>query len=220
MITIFDKDRLLKKWDLWLKASPEDLSYSNIDTDLRHYNLDFRKSIYSKYLPGKSRIAFMGSGNGREVRDAIDLGYDAIAVNGGVDELIIAKRKFNIDNINCDFHFTEFKDNELDAVGSFFSLEHSPVPLFALSEWYRITKPLGKLFIMLPGSPELHQSGDVTGWRHPIVLTELQTKKAVGMVNYNFLEMVNDGFNNYFVFEKPENDDKMTKEIKDFIYSK
>lgn len=78
-----------------------------------------------------------------------------------------------------DFSFLPFDDNKFDLVYSRHSLEHSPMPLLTLMEWYRVTKRY--VALVLP-APEHWRYG---GRNHYFVLNRRQWKvlfEAAGFV--------------------------------------
>lgn len=70
----------------------------------------------------------------------------------GIKYTGISLRTDNPDIINMDFNFLEFDDNSFDCIFSRHSLEHSPMPLIALMEWFRVSNHL--LCLILPNPKE------------------------------------------------------------------
>jgi SAM-dependent methyltransferase len=65
----------------------------------------------------------------------------------------VALNTKNPDVVNMDFSFLEFPDSTFDLIFSRHSLEHSPMPILTLMEWYRVAN--GFLCLILP-NPETY----------------------------------------------------------------
>lgn len=78
----------------------------------------------------------------------------------------VALKVTNPEVINMDFNFLEFPDDTFDCVFSRHSLEHSPMPLISLMEWYRVAKFF--LCIIIP-NPDHY---GWTGLNHYSVMNE------------------------------------------------
>ena len=48
----------------------------------------------------------------------------------------------------CDFHWLDYEDGSFDLIWARHALEHSPMPYFALREWYRVSKQY--LLVVVP----------------------------------------------------------------------
>jgi len=66
----------------------------------------------------------------------------------GVKYTGIAIKTLSPNVINMDFSFLDFPDNSFDCILSRHSLEHSPMPLLTLMEWYRVSRAW--LCVILP----------------------------------------------------------------------
>lgn len=89
-----------------------------------------------------STILDIGCGDGESVRTLRDMGFANVV---GID---IASESPDV--AQGDMHALEFADNSFDIVFSSHSLEHAHDPLQALSEFCRVLKPDGQLYLVLP----------------------------------------------------------------------
>lgn len=58
----------------------------------------------------------------------------------GIEYTGVALKTNNPNVHNMDFSFLNFDDNSFDIIFSRHSLEHSPMPVLTLMEWYRVSK--------------------------------------------------------------------------------
>lgn len=82
---------------------------------------------------------------------------------------------------NMDFSFLEFDDESFDLVFARHSLEHSPMPLLTLMEWYRVAKSF--LCIILP-NPEHY---GWSGMNHYSVMNRDQATFLLGRAGWNVI---------------------------------
>jgi len=88
-------------------------------------------------------------------------------------------RKLERNVHNYDFHFLPYDDLSFDLIVSRHSLEHSPMPLLALFEWYRVSKYW--LCLILP-NPEFWGR---TGLNHYSVLDKEQAVFLLQRARWN-----------------------------------
>lgn len=107
--------------------------------DKGHYALT-REVIqtWMSRLVGCQTVLDVGCGEGyaQKMFEAWGAEYTGVAL--GKDVIIAHKKHRNVKKM--DFTFLDFPDNSFDLVFSRHSLEHSPMPLITLMEWYRVAK--------------------------------------------------------------------------------
>ena len=130
-----------------------------------------------------SKLLFLGCGNGEEVKEAIDMGYDAYGVTLNIDNIEYAKKNYNIELYRCDMHFTNFNSEEFDGVLAFETFEHCYSHHFFLFECNRILKQNGILFLSSP-APENGTIFCDTNIHHTICLSVEQTKSILMQCNF------------------------------------
>lgn len=83
--------------------------------------------------------------------------------------------------LNMDFSFLEFGDDTFDLIFSRHTLEHSPMPLLTLMEWYRVAKSF--LCLILPNPDHYGWAGrnhySVMNRDHSIFLAERAGWRAI-----------------------------------------
>lgn len=99
----------------------------------------------------------------------------------GMEYTGIAIKATNPDILNMDFSFLEFGDNTFDLVFSRHALEHSPMPLLTLMEWYRVAKSF--LCLILP-DPEHY---GWTGMNHYSVMNRDQAIWLAGRAGWRII---------------------------------
>jgi SAM-dependent methyltransferase len=97
-------------------------------------------------LQGCLTVLDAGCGQGNSFPFFTELGMSVIGVTLGEDYDVCKEKGLPV--YNSDFSFLEFPDGSFDAVFSRHSLEHSPMPLLTLMEWYRVAKDF--LCLVLP----------------------------------------------------------------------
>jgi len=75
-------------------------------------------------------------------------GLDYVGICLGEDYEIALKNGKNV--MNCDFTFLPFENETYDMLYARHSLEHSPMPLLTLTEWYRVSKKYVALVLPCP----------------------------------------------------------------------
>lgn len=77
-----------------------------------------------------------GQGFAQPYFEKIGLKYVGITLGSDYGEALEKGRNV----LKMDFHFLDFNDESFDLIYSRHSLEHSPMPLLALMEWYRVSR--------------------------------------------------------------------------------
>lgn len=97
----------------------------------------------------------VGCGQGIAAPMLQNFGLDYTGVTLGNDYAVC--RSHGLKVYNMDFHFLDFPDNSFDLILSRHSLEHSPMPLLALMEWFRVSKSW--LMLILPNAEHYGWAG-------------------------------------------------------------
>jgi predicted O-linked N-acetylglucosamine transferase (SPINDLY family)/glycosyltransferase involved in cell wall biosynthesis/SAM-dependent methyltransferase len=94
------------------------------------------------------RVLDIGCGQGGALEHFQRLGLCATGITLGSDFDICRASGFDV--VQMDHNFMSFNDNEFDFLWCRHVLEHSVVPLFTLTEYRRITKPMGLVYVEVP----------------------------------------------------------------------
>lgn len=133
----------------------------------------FLDTIISSF-PKESNILDVGCGDGISLAKLNELGHTAIGIDLNNEKLNVAKAKGSLAE-KCDMHnMFIFNDNQFDVIISSHSLEHAYDPRKVLSEFFRVLKPEGLLFIVVPFPDiaeyaiEAHVGRDILGTSDPL----------------------------------------------------
>jgi ubiquinone/menaquinone biosynthesis C-methylase UbiE len=111
----------------------------------------------------------VGCGRGYALDIFSKMGIDAIGITIDKDDMETAKsRGRNVELM--DMSFLEFEDEYFNGIWARHSLEHSIFPYFTLSEFSRVLKPKGWMYVEVPGINTV--SGHELNKNHYSVLTE------------------------------------------------
>ena len=139
-------------------------NFSNINTYLNKLLQDiyasppdekhtaWARNVFDKWFLNNTSVKTVldvGCGDTALIKDwfgAIGAEYTGIALNSN-----------NPNVTNMDFSFLSFEDDSFDLIWSRHSLEHSPMPLLTLMEWYRVSKSW--LCLILPNPLEYGWAG-------------------------------------------------------------
>lgn len=97
--------------------------------------------------PG-ARVLDIGCGQGLALAQFRRLGVEAIGITLGPDYDVCRAQGFDVRQM--DQNFMSFADAEFDFLWCRHVLEHSVAPLFTLSEYRRVTKPSGLVYVEVP----------------------------------------------------------------------
>jgi SAM-dependent methyltransferase len=97
--------------------------------------------------PGQ-RVLDVGCGQGLALEHFAALGLDTVGINLGTDADICRAKGFKVRGM--DQSFLDFADEAFDFLWCRHILEHSVFPLFTLSEYRRVVKPGGYVYIEVP----------------------------------------------------------------------
>jgi len=105
--------------------------------------------IQNGYLKPGSRILDVGCGRGFSMAFFAEQGFSAVGITLGQEDLKICRQK-GLDVFRMDQSFLDFKDDDFDLIWCRHCLEHSIFPYFTLSEFLRVLKPGGHLYVEVP----------------------------------------------------------------------
>lgn len=125
-----------------------------MNRDFRHLNLYLNKLIPDAYNapPDEQHTKWalevfnLWWANNKQVKEVLDVGCGDTAFmkpyfeGMGAKYHGIALNSNSPDVTNGDFSFLDFEDESVDLIWSRHSLEHSPMPLISLMEWYRVSR--------------------------------------------------------------------------------
>jgi SAM-dependent methyltransferase len=97
--------------------------------------------------PG-ARVLDVGCGQGLALEQFRALGLDTVGITLGSDAEICRRKGFDVREM--DQNFMDFADGSFDLLWCRHVLEHSVAPLFTLSEYRRVTKPGGLVYVEVP----------------------------------------------------------------------
>lgn len=111
-----------------------------------------RNAIESLYHDGfirpGDRVLDIGCGQGLALEQFRRLGLEAVGITLGSDAETCRAKGFEVHQM--DQNFMEFADGEFDLLWCRHVLEHSVAPLFTLTEYRRLMKPNGLVYIEVP----------------------------------------------------------------------
>lgn len=106
--------------------------------------------VNRKYpLAPNSKILDVGCGQGLGLELFSGKGFSPIGITLGDEDLSICRQK-GYEVFEMDQSFLDFGDHEFDIVWCRHCLEHSIFPYFTLSEFFRVLKQKGYLYIEVP----------------------------------------------------------------------
>lgn len=102
------------------------------------------------FVKPPAKLLILGTGTGREVAMARELGYDAFGTSLAPRNIFFAKEMVGVEVFYCDNHFLPFPDKSFDCIAGFQVLEHTISPLIMLLECNRLLKEEGWCIMETP----------------------------------------------------------------------
>jgi SAM-dependent methyltransferase len=136
------------------------------------------------------RVLDIGCGQGLALEAFRDIGLDAVGIALGADCDICRQKGFVVHPM--DQNFMTFADASFDLLWCRHVLEHSVAPAFTLSEYRRVTKPAGLIYIEVPApDTTAHHEANVnhycvlplSAWQNLFARAGLTAERSVA---YNF----------------------------------
>jgi SAM-dependent methyltransferase len=148
----------IRHWEYQYKLAKQGKEHQIPEWSMRNPLNDFHqlmaKEFWGEVPKDFTTILDVGCSDGYMVKVFKDDGKKATGVN---DTLMAVDRAFieeyGLDVRRGDMHNLTFRDSSFDAVWCRHTLEHSFAPLQVLAEIYRVLKPGGYLFAVLPPPP-------------------------------------------------------------------
>lgn len=119
---------------------------------------------------GLKSVLDVGCGQGVAFPFLKSLNLQITAITLGQDYQVCKKEHTGVKVLEADMHFLPFENESFDIVFARHVLEHSPMPLLALMEWYRVAKD--RLVVVVPSA----ETEIIGGRNHYYVLPKMQWK--------------------------------------------
>lgn len=106
--------------------------------------------LVAEHIPKGGRVLDVGSGQGPALEWFTEHGFDVIGIDiNEANARACFERGFSV--IHCDQNDLPHEWTErFDLVWARHVLEHSPIPFFTLTEFHRVLKPGGVLYVEVP----------------------------------------------------------------------
>ncbi len=132
------------------KKSPQERMIDNTRFVLQKFaNVDRDKSILD-----------CACGGGGQMHELRKMGFKNVAGLELSSKFVITTKRAKVDygGVKADMHWIPFRDEAFDCVTSFHTIEHSYYPARLLREFWRVIKPKGRLFVILPYPDSGHEN--------------------------------------------------------------
>jgi len=111
--------------------------------------------LFSNFnLPKSARILDIGCGQGVALKPFRERGYSPTGITLNATDAAICQ-KLGFDVRIMDQSFLDFDDNSFDLIWARHVIEHSFMPLYTLTEFQRVIRPGGLLYLEVPASDTL-----------------------------------------------------------------
>ena len=181
MLTISKMDRLEK----FIESLKCDI-YTETD-EMNGFIDEGIESIKTRITPG-CKVLDVGCGQCHALELFTQHGAEPIGITLNEEERQGGKAKGHDVRI-MDMSFLEFDDNTFDIVWARHSIEHSPFPLFTLSELYRVLRPEGLIYLELPATDT--KNNHEFNRNHYSVFGSRMWQSLLTKVGFKFIGMFN-----------------------------
>lgn len=146
--------------------------------------IDYLENKYP--LPSNSRVLDVGCGQGLALELFAKRGFSPVGITINGEDLSMCKQK-GYEVYEMDQSFLSFSDQEFDFIWCRHCLEHSIFPYFTLSQFFRVLRSKGYLYIEVP-APDTsckHQ----TNQNHYSVLGKSMWVELIKRSGFHILEV-------------------------------
>jgi len=127
------------------------------ELSMRPNNQRFIEDKFSQ-LNRNKMILDCACGGGAEIDHLKRMGFEYV-VGADLHPKFLATAKTVGDGVlKCDMHWLGYKDNVFDIICCFHTIEHAYYPAKLLHEFWRVLKPDGRLFVILPYPDSGHEN--------------------------------------------------------------
>ncbi|TET26677.1 MAG: class I SAM-dependent methyltransferase [Candidatus Bathyarchaeum sp.] len=113
-----------------------------------------------KNIDRNKSILDCACGGGGQMQELRKLGFKNVAGIELSSKFVITTKNADVayGGVKADMHWVPFRDGVFDVVTSFHTIEHSYYPAKLLQEFWRVIKPKGRLFVILPYPDSGHEN--------------------------------------------------------------
>jgi len=201
----FPKIDIEKWWNSYLtltkKIDTDGHGYEHSDIEnttddgCLYYINEFTSNVPLSEYPN---VLDIGAGDGGETYILKNRGYNVTGLSIGIDNIIKAKKQYNIDLLHADMNCLNFKINSFDAVMMIQAFEHFLSPFIACIELWRILRVGGLCYIDVPNPSDLPM------WNlgHTNLLHPDQLKNMFSMCGFEVYKNLSTPHRPRFIFKK------------------
>ena len=134
---------------------------NGMDTDDYCVSDNNKIETYLSKFPKNSRVLILGTGTGREVLVAKELGFDVVGTTLGSRNIYFGEKMLGLEQeelIECANEVLPFEDQSFDVIAGFQVFEHAMNPFLFLMEMRRVLKYGGHLILEWPPAEDYHMA--------------------------------------------------------------
>jgi len=159
------------------------------DTDDYCIEDDNKVERYLSKFPKGSDVLFLGTGTGRELLIAKDMGFNPVGTTLGSRNVFYGREYLGLTEmelIECPNEALPFTRGSFDVVTGFQVFEHAMAPMQFLLEQYRVLKEGGTLLLEWPAA-KFHQGGDNP--HHQVCYVPGQAKSLLEKASFSGIKL-------------------------------